>query len=192
MILKKLVVASTNAGKIREIQEIFSGVEIVSMKEMGFDGDIPETGQTFKENAYTKAKTICDLYSTPTLADDSGLCVSSLDGAPGIYSARFSGEGPKANRALLLRRMQDITAREAYFECAVCLCLPGGKTYYGIGRTYGRILCEEIGTNGFGYDCVFWSDDLKKSFGLAADEEKNAVSHRGRALRDLAAKIAEL
>ncbi len=192
MTLEKLVVASSNAGKIKEIKEIFSDVEIVSMKDLGFCEDILETGSTFKENAHIKASAICEKYGLPTLADDSGLCVYSLDCAPGIYSARFSGEGPAANRKLLLKRMDGLTDRKAYFECAVCLCFPDGKTLYGVGRTYGRILYEEIGTNGFGYDPLFWSQDLKKSFGVATDEEKNSVSHRARALQDLADKLTRL
>ncbi len=189
MELKKIVVASGNKGKIREIREIFTGVEIVSMQELGFDGDIEETGKTFKENAKIKARFIAEKYNLPALADDSGLCVTALYGAPGIYSARFSGEGEKANRALLLKRLQGITDRSAYFESAVCLYLPNGKTYFGEGRTYGKILQEEIGENGFGYDCLFFSDDLKKSFGLATAEEKNSVSHRYRALEDLRSKL---
>lgn len=192
MKLEKVIVASSNAGKVKEIKEIFSGTEIVSLKDLGFNEEIPETGESFKENAYIKASTICAKYGLPALADDSGLCVYSLDGAPGIYSARFSGEGPAANRALLLKRMRDLTDREAYFECNVCLCFPDGKALYGSGRTYGRILYEEIGTNGFGYDPLFWSMDLKKSFGVATDEEKNSVSHRARALQDLADKLARL
>ncbi|MDE5721401.1 MAG: RdgB/HAM1 family non-canonical purine NTP pyrophosphatase [Clostridia bacterium] len=189
MELKKIAVASGNEGKIREIREIFTGVEIVSMKELGFDGDIDETGKSFKENAKIKAKFIAEKFKVATLADDSGLCVEALHGAPGIYSARFSGEGDKANRDLLLKRLHGIVDRKAYFESAVCLYLPNGKTYFGEGRTYGNILQEEIGTNGFGYDCVFFSDDLKKSFGLASAEEKNSVSHRYRALCDLRKKL---
>ena len=189
MKLDKIVVASGNAGKIREIREIFTGVEIVSMKELGFNGDIDETGKTFKENAKIKAKFIAEKFNVAALADDSGLCVEALHGAPGIYSARFSGEGDKANRELLLKRLQGISDRKAYFESAVCLYLPNGKTYFGEGRTYGNILQEEIGTNGFGYDCLFFSDDLKKSFGLASAAEKNSVSHRYRALCDLRKKL---
>lgn len=189
MELKKIAVASGNADKIREIREIFRDMEIISMQELGFDGDIEETGKTFKENAKIKAKTIAEKYGLPALADDSGLCVDALYGAPGIYSARFSGEGPAANRKLLLKRLDGISGREAHFESAVCLCLPDGKTYFGTGRTYGRILQEEIGENGFGYDCLFFSDDLKKSFGLATEQEKNSVSHRYRALCDLRKKL---
>lgn len=189
MELEKIVVASGNQGKIKEIKEIFRGAEIVPMKELGFDGEIEETGESFKENALIKAKAVCERFHLPALSDDSGLCVDVLGGAPGIYSARFSGEGDKANRDLLLKRLDGIKHRRAHFESAVCLCLPNGKTYFGVGRTYGKILQEEIGANGFGYDCIFYSNDLKKSFGLATDEEKNSVSHRYRALCDLFKKL---
>ena len=189
MKLEKIVVASTNEGKISEIKAIFAGLEVIAMSELGFTDDIEETGKTFKENAKIKAVTIAEKFKLPALADDSGLCVDGLMGAPGIYSARFSGEGPAANRKLLLKRMEHVSDRRAHFESAVCLCLPNGKTYFGEGKTYGRILQEEIGTNGFGYDCLFFSDDLKKSFGLATEEEKNAVSHRYRALCDLKSKL---
>ncbi len=189
MKLDKIVVASGNEGKIAEIKAIFKGAEIVSMGELGFTDEIEETGSTFKENAYIKAAVIAKKYNMPALSDDSGLCVDALGGAPGVYSARFSGEGSKANRALLLKRMEHITDRRAHFESAVCLCTPDGKTYFGEGKTFGKILQEEIGTNGFGYDCLFFSDDLKKSFGIAGDDEKNAVSHRFRALQDLKSKL---
>lgn len=189
MKLDKIAVASGNKGKIAEIKSIFTGVEIVTMQELGFSGEIEETGKSFKENAKIKAETIAKTFNIPALSDDSGLCVESLHGAPGIYSARFSGEGEKENRKLLLKRMEHITDRRAYFESAVCLCFPNGKTYFGEGRTYGKILQEEIGDNGFGYDSLFYSDDLKKSFGLATDEEKNSVSHRFRALEDLRKKL---
>ncbi len=189
MDIRKIVVASGNEGKIAEIRSIFSDVEIVSMHELGFTDEIEETGKSFKENAKIKAETVAKAFSLPALSDDSGLCVEGLNGAPGIYSARFSGEGPAENRKLLLKRMEHVYDRRAYFESAVCLCLPNGKTFFGQGRTYGRILYEEIGTNGFGYDCLFYSDDLKKSFGLATEEEKNKVSHRYRALEDLRSKL---
>ena len=152
MELTKIVVASGNEGKIAEIKSIFTGVEIVSMHEMGFDGEIEETGKSFKENAKIKAEAVAKALNLPALSDDSGLCVESLHGAPGIYSARFSGEGDAANRALLLKRLENVVHRKAYFESAVCLCLPNGKTYFGQGRTYGKILHEEIGANGFGYE----------------------------------------
>lgn len=189
MELKKIVVASGNSHKIIEIRQIFTGVEIISMHELGFNEDIPETGKSFKENAKIKAEAVAKKFGLPALADDSGLCVDALYGAPGIYSARFSGEGDAGNRKLLLKKLDGISDRGAYFESAVCLCLPNGKTFFGEGRTYGRILQEEIGNNGFGYDCLFFSEDLKKSFGLATSDEKNSVSHRYRALCDLRDKL---
>ena len=189
MELVRIAVASGNKNKIREIKQIFKGVEIVSMHDLGFDGDIDETGETFKENALIKAKFIAEKFNLPALSDDSGLCVDALHGAPGIYSARFSGEGEAENRKLLLKRLNGISERGAHFESAVCLYFPNGKAYFGEGRVYGRILQEEIGKNGFGYDCLFYSDDLKKSFGLASEKEKNSVSHRYRALCDLKSKL---
>lgn len=185
MNLEKIAVATGNKGKLREIKEIFTGVELVPMSELGFHGEIEETGDSFRANAKIKAEFIAKKYNIPALADDSGLCVDGLDGAPGIYSARFSGEGEEGNRRLLLKRMEHVFDRTAYFECAVCLCLPDGHTYFGSGKTYGRILYEEIGMGGFGYDRLFFSDDLQKSFGLASEEEKNSVSHRFRALENL-------
>ncbi len=192
MELTKIAVATGNKGKLKEIKDIFTGVELVSLGELGFTGEIEETGKSFRENAMIKAGTIAKLYNLPTLADDSGLCVDGLNGAPGIYSARFSGEGEAANRKLLLKRMEHVGDRKAHFECAVCLYLPDGHTYFGEGKTYGKILYEEIGSSGFGYDCLFYSDDLKKSFGLATEEEKNTVSHRFRALQDLKVKTGQL
>ncbi len=189
MELTKIAVATSNKGKLREIRDIFTEAELVSMEELGFTGFIEEKGKNFRANAMIKAEAIAKLYGLPTLADDSGLCVDALNGAPGIFSARFSGEGEAANRRLLLKRMENLTDRRAHFECAVCLYLPDGHTYFGEGKTYGRILYEEIGTSGFGYDSLFFSDDLKKSFGLASEEEKNTVSHRFRALQDLKSKL---
>ena len=185
MELKRIVVASGNQHKIDEIRQIFPDVNFVSMHDLGFNEEIEETGSTFKENACIKAEAVCKFLNLPTLADDSGLCVDMLDGAPGVYSARFSGRGEKANRDLLLRRMKDTDNRRAHFECVMCLCLPDGQKFYGEGRTYGKILTEETGENGFGYDCLFFSDDLEKSFAECSPEEKNSVSHRRRALEDL-------
>lgn len=186
---KKIVVASSNQHKIAEIAEILSDYRVISMKEAGFKGEIEENGKSFRENALIKAKAVAEALRCPALADDSGLCVDALGGAPGIYSARFSGEGDEANRKQLLKQLEGIDDRRAHFECAVCLYTPGGKTLFGIGKTRGRILEEERGDNGFGYDCLFYSDDLKKSFGEATEEEKNSVSHRFRALQDLRSRL---
>lgn len=189
MEFEKIAVATGNSGKLKEIRKIFTGVELVSMRELGFDGDIEENGKTFRANALIKAEAIAERYGIPALADDSGLCVDALDGAPGIYSARFSGEGDAANRKLLLRKMENVADRSAHFECAVCLVLPDGRKFFGDGKTFGKILFEERGTGGFGYDSVFLSNDLNKSFGEATEEEKNSVSHRFRALEDLKKKL---
>ncbi|MBQ3221715.1 MAG: RdgB/HAM1 family non-canonical purine NTP pyrophosphatase [Clostridia bacterium] len=184
---KKLVVASGNAHKLREIAEIFTEYEVVSQKEMGFDEDVEETGVTFAENALIKARAACAALGETVLADDSGICVDALDGAPGVFSARYSGGhgNDQGNRDLLLKNLQGVSDRRAHFCCAVALVSPDGKELVAEGKTYGKILYEETGTGGFGYDCLFESDDLHKSFGVATPEEKNAVSHRFRALKAL-------
>lgn len=186
---ESIVVASGNRHKIEEIKAIFKGVKLVSMSEAGFTDEIEENGKTFKENAYIKAKAVYDAVKLPVLADDSGLCVDALDGAPGVYSARFSGGTSADNRALLLQRLEGIPNRRARFTCAVCYISEDGKAIFGEGCTEGRILFEEIGEKGFGYDSLFYSADLEKSFGEATEAEKNSVSHRYRALCDLRGKL---
>lgn len=190
------MVASGNKGKLREIAEIFRGAEVVSMKEAGFVGDIEENGATFEENALIKAKAVCQALGAPALADDSGLCVDALDGAPGVYSARYAGGhgDDAANNALLLKNLSGKAEgeRTAYFESCVALCLPDGRSFTASGRTYGKILSVPEGENGFGYDPLFFSDELGKSFGIASAEEKNAVSHRAKALAVLSEKIKGL
>ena len=187
--MQKIVAATGNAHKLKEIRAIFAGREIVSEKEAGFAGEIEETGETFLENALIKARAVCEATGLPALADDSGLCVDALGGAPGVRSARYSGGGDAENRVLLLKNMANVTDRGAHFCCAVALVFPDGRVVTAEGRTEGEILTEECGENGFGYDSLFFSRDLQKSFASAAEEEKNAVSHRGRALRALEAKL---
>ena len=188
---KRLVVASGNAHKLREIAEIFPHFEVVSQKQMGFDEDVEETGATFMENALIKARAASKALGLPTLADDSGLCVDALNGAPGVFSARYSGghDNNQENRNLLLSNMQGIENRSAHFTCAVALVYPDGRELTAEGHTYGTILHEEVGVGGFGYDCIFYSDDLQKSFGVATSDEKNTVSHRFRALQALLSKL---
>lgn len=181
----KIVAATGNAHKLREIREILKNHEIVSAAEAGFFDEVEETGATFLENALIKARAVCEITGLPALADDSGLCVDSLDGAPGVYSARYSGGGDAENRKLLLKNLQAIEDRAAHFCCAVALVFPDGKERTAEGRTYGKILTECRGTGGFGYDSLFLSDDLGVSFAEASEKEKNAVSHRGRALAAL-------
>ena len=191
----QIVVASGNKAKLREIAQIFRGYDIVSMQEAGFSGDIEETGKTFEENALIKARAVSEALHCIALADDSGLCVDALGGAPGVYSARFCGRhgDDVANNRLLLEKLKDVpqNQRTAYFESCVALVFENGESLVASGRTYGRILFSEEGNGGFGYDPLFYSDDLGKSFGVAAPEEKNAVSHRARALQTLAAKWKE-
>lgn len=184
---KTVVVASNNAHKLREIAQIFPEYKILSAKEAGFYDEVEETGATFQENALIKARAACAALRLPVIADDSGLCVNALAGEPGVYSARYSGaHGDDAsNRAKLLKNMQGVADRTAYFCCAIAMVFPDGKELSAEGRTHGLILDQECGNGGFGYDPLFFSDDLKKSFGEATAEEKNGVSHRYRALQEL-------
>lgn len=189
--MEKLIVASNNKGKIKEIKEILKDVyEIVPMGEAGFNEEIEENGSTFFENALIKAKAVSEALGVNALADDSGLCVDALGGAPGIYSARFSGVhgDDAANRKKLLSELKNLKnpdERKAKFVSSVVLYKRDGEVVSGMGETHGIIGFKEEGENGFGYDSLFVSDDLGKSFGVAIAEEKNAVSHRKRALIDL-------
>ena len=190
---KRLVVATGNFNKLREIAEIFPHYEVISAKQAGFEGEVEETGETFAENSRLKAEAVARALGCIALADDSGLCVEALGGAPGVYSARYAGGhgDDRANRLLLLKNMEDERNRRAYFQSAIALVYPDGKCLIAEGRTYGNILYEETGENGFGYDCVFESEDLGKSFGVASAEEKNAVSHRFRALQKLSEMLKD-
>lgn len=190
---KKIILATTNKGKLKEFQEILKDYEIISMGQAGFKGEIEETGKTFSENALIKAKTVAESLGVPALADDSGICVDALGGAPGIYSARYSDEGTDAaNRELLLKNMEGKTDRRARFVCALVYYEPNGKTLSVSGETEGEILFEEDGENGFGYDPIFFSYDLKKSMGQATSDEKNGVSHRARAIAEMQALLKSL
>lgn len=190
--MKTLIVASGNKGKLKEIEAILGKFyKIVPMAEIGFTSDIEENGLTFYDNALIKAKTVAEAVKMDVLADDSGLMVDALNGAPGVYSARYAGMhgNDKLNRDTLLKNLSGETNRKAKFVSSVVLYTQGGNVYSGYGETIGDILFEEVGNNGFGYDCIFNSRDLNKSFGLATAEEKNRVSHRYRALIDLKAKL---
>lgn len=190
---QKMVVASNNAHKLREIAQIFSEYEIISQRQAGFDAEVEETGTTFEENALIKAWAACKALGLPVLADDSGLCVDALDGAPGVYSARYCGwhGDDESNRQMLLKNMEGIENRTAYFCSSIVLVYPDGKVLVAEGKTYGKILHSEDGDGGFGYDPVFFSDDLQKSFGRATAGEKNGVSHRYRALCVLREKVSK-
>lgn len=179
--------ASKNKAKIAEVEQILRGLyEVVPMAEIGIDAEIDETGTTFEENALIKARYVFRRTGLAALSDDSGLVVDALDGAPGIYSARYGGaHGNDANNnALLLRNMQGKKNRTARFVSAVALVEKDGE-FVATGKAEGKILPQEQGNGGFGYDPLFYSNELGKSFGLATPEEKNSVSHRSRALHAL-------
>ena len=189
-----MVVATGNAHKLREFAQIFTEYNVISQKQAGFDCDVEETGLTFAENALIKARAAAKALGLVALADDSGICVDALGGAPGVYSARYSGAhgDDKANREKLLSNLQGESNRNAHFTSAIALVYPNGKEIVVEGHTYGVILEKEAGEGGFGYDPLFFSDDLQKSFGEATAEEKNAVSHRFRALQALRVKLSEV
>ena len=189
----RFVLATHNPGKLREMGEILKdfGIEVVSPRDLGLTVDVEETGTTFAENAMLKAKAICKEANLPAIADDSGLCVDALNGAPGVYSARYGGEGldDKGRYMLLLSSLRGVPTRAAHFACAVACAFPNGDTLTAEGRCDGSIAYAPLGEGGFGYDPVFLLPGTGKTFGQLTQEEKSAVSHRGRALKDFAGKL---
>ena len=189
----RFVLATHNPGKLREMGEILKdfGIEVVSPRDLGITVDVEETGTTFAENAMLKAKAICKEANLPAIADDSGLCVDALGGAPGVYSARYGGEGldDKGRYMLLLSSLRGAPTRAAHFACAVACAFPNGDTLTAEGRCDGSIAYAPLGEGGFGYDPVFLLPGTGKTFGQLTQEEKSAVSHRGRALKDFAGKL---
>ena len=191
----KLVLASKNAHKLVEMRDILSqlGVEVVLESEVGVDVDVEETGATFEENAFLKARAVMEASGLPAVADDSGLCVDALNGAPGVYSARYGGEGlDDAGRyRLLLENMRGQMPRTAQFVSAITCCFPNGDVLTARGECPGTIAYAPMGEGGFGYDPVFFVPTLKKTFAQLTAEEKNAISHRGKALEAFQVKLKE-
>ena len=189
----RFVLATHNPGKLREMGEILKdfGIEVVSPKDLGITVDVEETGSTFAENAMLKAKAICKAADLPAIADDSGLCVDALNGAPGVYSARYGGEGldDRGRYMLLLSSLRGAPTRAAHFACAVACAFLNGDTLTAEGRCDGSIAYAPLGEGGFGYDPVFLLPGTGKTFGQLTQEEKSAVSHRGRALREFSEKL---
>ncbi|MBQ6121672.1 MAG: ribonuclease PH [Clostridia bacterium] len=185
----RLVLASNNFGKLKELRQLLGDrFEVRSMRELGVETDVEETGQTFEENALIKAKTLMDICHCATLADDSGLCVDQLGGRPGVHSARYCGVhgDDEANNQLLLKELADKPKpHKAHYGAAVALCRPGREPVIAYGRCEGEIIGEYRGEGGFGYDPLFLSDDLGVTFAEADPEAKNGVSHRARAIRKL-------
>ncbi len=192
--MTEIVVATHNKGKLREFQDLLGNrYRLLSVGD--FDGGVEpeENGKTFAENALIKARAAYKASGLPSFADDSGICVDALDGAPGIYSARYAEGGPKACNAKLLEVMKDVSdeKRTAHFAC--CIAYTDGKKEFTVeGRCEGYILREEDGKEGFGYDPLFYSKDIGKSFGKATLEEKTSCSHRGRAALLFAEKLKEI
>ena len=181
--MKEFVLATTNKGKLAEFNEMGKKVGIkfttIDMPE------IEENGTTFEENSLIKAKAISKITNMPVVADDSGLCVECLPDELGLHTARFLNHLPMKERCLELIKKVDEknTTRDAYFVCVITLIYPDGKYYHFIGETYGSISKTYSGENGHGYDPVFYSNDIQKTFGMASITEKDSVSHRGRAFK---------
>ncbi len=181
----KIILASNNKNKLREVREILEpiGIDVISQSEAGVDIEAEETGKTFEENAYIKAKAVYDIKKLPVIADDSGLEIDALNGAPGIYSARYAEPGHR--REKVLNEMINIPdeKRTANFTCCICYIDNDGNAHYFTGKVFGKIGYESRGTNGFGYDPIFMYGD--KTFAELTAEEKNSVSHRADALKKL-------
>lgn len=182
----KIILASNNKGKIKEFKEILSkfNIEIVSLEEIGFTGIIEEAGNTFKENALIKAKTIFDIYNIPVLSDDSGICIRALNYEPGIYSARYHGlsDGSEKNN-FILKKLENITDRYAFFECSIILYLEKDKYHHFKGIVEGNIDYLEKGEHGFGYDPIFIPMGYNLTFGELGNDVKHQISHRGKAVK---------
>lgn len=189
--IKKLVMATNNANKLREAREILSplGIEILSQKEAGADCEPEENGKTFAENALIKAQAVYDIVKLPVIADDSGLCVDALDGRPGVYSARYAPKGQEC--AKLLEEMKDVPddKRQAAFQCVIAYIDENTKFTVSGATIGGKIGYEQRGTNGFGYDPVFLCGD--KTMAEMTAEEKNAQSHRGAAMKALYEQLSK-
>lgn len=186
--MERLIVATGNRGKAREFKEMLPMFDVVCLKDVGAACDVEETGETFYENALIKARAAAELFPEDyVLADDSGLEVDALGGAPGVHTARYAGENATdaENIAKLLAALEGKKERSARFVCQLVLLSPDGRIMTARGESEGEILPAVRGKGGFGYDPVFFSRDLQKGFGECTAEEKNSVSHRGRALEKL-------
>lgn len=190
---EKFVLATHNPGKLKEMSAVLNGlgIEVVSPADLGLQIAVEETGETFAENAMLKAKAVCAAAKLPAIADDSGLCVDALNGGPGVYSARYGGEelDDRGRMMLLLNTMRGMPTRSAHFTCAIACAFPNGDTLTAEGQCAGTIAYAPMGTDGFGYDPVFMVPDKAKTFAQMDPEEKNAISHRGKALKDFSEKL---
>lgn len=190
----KVVLASKNAHKLQELQDILSAqsVEVILESAAGVDVEVEETGTTFEENSLLKARAVMEASGLPAIADDSGLMVDALNGAPGVYSARYGGPGldDVGRYRLLLENMRGVLDRKCRFVSAITLCMPSGDIVTARGECPGTLAYAPQGENGFGYDPIFFVPEKKKTFAQLTAEEKNAISHRGRALQLFQEKLA--
>jgi XTP/dITP diphosphohydrolase len=191
-----LILATGNKGKIIEIENMLSpfSVKLMGLKDFGPIPPVVEDGETFEENAYKKAHFTAKVLGFPALADDSGLMVEALGGEPGVHSARYAGEGAtdKERNLKLLRAMEGVEDRKAVFACVIVIAVPRGPALTYEGRCEGLIAHEAKGEKGFGYDPLFYYPPLKKTFGQMSMEEKNAISHRGKALAEVRAEFQKV
>ena len=191
----KIVLASRNKNKIAEFQVLLQNafdveVKVLSLDDIGFSDEIIENGETFEENAISKASVPASLGFIG-IADDSGLCVDALDGAPGVYSARFSGGDDEDNNALLLKLLKNEENRNAKYVCAIACVFPDGNKFVVRGECHGKIIDDRRGEAGFGYDPLFVPVGESRTVAEMTDEEKNAISHRANAIRALVEKLKE-
>ena len=188
-----MILASHNPGKLKEMQLWLEplGIELVLESELGLDSEVEESGRTFEENSLLEAATVARATKMPAIADDSGLCVDALNGGPGVYSARYGGEGldDKGRYTLLLNSMRGQATRAAHFTCSIACAFPNGHTLTAEGQVQGTIAFAPMGEGGFGYDPVFFYPPLAKTFGQLTAEEKSTISHRGQALKEFSAKL---
>lgn len=192
--MKEIVVATKNQGKLKEFKVLFEnlGIAVLSLQDVQDICEPEETGATFMDNALLKARYYAAKLNKPCVADDSGIVVDALDGAPGVYSARYAGvhANDQANNQLLLQNMQGVGERGCKFVCALALVLPQGEILAtAVGECRGLLLESPVGEHGFGYDPLFYSVELKKSLAQADMQEKNTISHRSRALKSLAEQL---
>ncbi len=195
--MKQVVIATKNKGKAKDFEALFTplGYEVVTMFDVAPDMEIEETGTTFEENAVLKAETLSKALGTIVIADDSGLAVDALDGAPGVYSARYAGDhDDEANIVKVLENLNGLPKekRTARFMCALAIAGPELETTTVFGSCEGVILEEKRGTNGFGYDPIFFVPALNRAMAELTPEEKGAISHRGNAIRKLADLLPSL
>lgn len=196
--MEEIILASSNKGKVREVQAILeeSGIRVIPLSETGFTEEIEEDGTTFEENAIIKAKTVAKALGKPALADDSGLEIDYLGKEPGIYSARYLGHDTPYDikNTLILEKLENVPEekRTARFVCAMALSMPDGQTVTTQATMEGRIGHKICGANGFGYDPIFFLPEYGMSSAEISPEEKNKISHRGKALRMMKDKIMEM